>query len=118
MGGQNVVSDIQHLRKTWPQMIWTTGPHIASEKVTKSQASILDANTMDTGTRVFHETCGDLAADPTLPCLDMGHLTSRCEWSNCTMDGGHRSRFVNRMKAQMLLNMICSKPQPSAVDSM
>lgn len=68
------------------------------------------------------------------PCLDMHHLTGRCIWNNCTVDGvsapplphklphsvcphscsawthgqGHRARFVNRMKAQMLLNTLCT----------
>ena len=26
---------------------------------------------------------------------------------NCSYDGGHRSRYVNRWKAQLLLNTLC-----------
>merc|ERR1712127_449524 len=39
--------------------------------------------------------------------------TGLCVWSNCTADGGHRSRYVNRMKAQYLLNMVCEKSSKS-----
>merc|ERR1711862_347296 len=41
------------------------------------------------------------------PFLDFFQLTSACVWNNCSFDGGHRSRFVNRWKAQILLNTIC-----------
>ena len=39
--------------------------------------------------------------------LDFFQLTRACTFDNCTTDGGHRSRFVNRWKAQLLLNTIC-----------
>ena len=42
-----------------------------------------------------------------VPILDFYQLTRGCTWNNCTIDGGHRSRFVNRMKAQKVLNLIC-----------
>merc|ERR1711957_338287 len=42
--------------------------------------------------------------------LDFYQMTSTCRMSNCTSDGGHRARFVNRWKAQMILNTICSAP--------
>eukprot|EP01041_Mallomonas_annulata_P014679 gene14679-31211_t len=42
-----------------------------------------------------------------IPILDFSTLTGRCQWSNCSVDGGHRARFVNRMKAQILLNNLC-----------
>ena len=31
-------------------------------------------------------------------------------WDNCTVDGGHRARFVNRAKAQLLLETLCDTP--------
>jgi hypothetical protein len=34
-------------------------------------------------------------------------LSKSCQWENCTNDGYHRARFVNRWKAQILLNSIC-----------
>jgi len=41
------------------------------------------------------------------PFLDVFELTQSCTMENCTYDGGHRSRYVNRWKAQLLLNMLC-----------
>lgn len=48
-----------------------------------------------------------LAEQYNIPTLDILTMTSSCNWANCSSDGGHRARFVNRMKAQMLLNNIC-----------
>ena len=39
--------------------------------------------------------------------LDFYPLTRSCRFANCSVDGGHRARFVNRWKAQLLLNTIC-----------
>ena len=41
------------------------------------------------------------------PFIDFSELTKSCIMDNCSYDGGHRSRFVNRFKAQLLLNTIC-----------
>jgi hypothetical protein len=41
------------------------------------------------------------------PFIDFSELTKSCFMDNCSYDGGHRSRFVNRFKAQLLLNTIC-----------
>jgi hypothetical protein len=41
------------------------------------------------------------------PFLDVFQLTKSCIQENCSNDGGHRHRFVNRWKAQLLLNTIC-----------
>ena len=45
--------------------------------------------------------------NPNHPFLDTYQMTRSCIFSNCTFDGGHKSRFVNRMKAQLLLNTLC-----------
>ena len=39
--------------------------------------------------------------------LDYFWLTNSCHFANCSTDGGHRNRFVNRWKAQLLLNTLC-----------
>lgn len=39
--------------------------------------------------------------------LDFFQLTMSCLFDNCTYDGGHRARYVNRWKAQLFLNTIC-----------
>lgn len=41
------------------------------------------------------------------PFLDVYELTRSCQWENCSYDRAHRSRFVNRWKAQLLLNTLC-----------
>lgn len=41
--------------------------------------------------------------------LDVYHLTQTCFMDNCSLDGTHRTRFVNRWKAQLALNMICRR---------
>ena len=44
---------------------------------------------------------------PEHPFLDVYQLTRSCTMANCSYDGGHRSRYVNRWKAQLLLNTLC-----------
>ena len=44
---------------------------------------------------------------PHRPFLDVYQLTRSCTMENCSYDGGHRSRYVNRWKAQLLLNTLC-----------
>lgn len=41
------------------------------------------------------------------PFIDFFQLTRSCFMDNCSVDGGHVTRFVNRWKAQLLLNTIC-----------
>jgi hypothetical protein len=43
-----------------------------------------------------------------VPLLDVFTMTEMCAATNCSTDGGHKSRYVNRMKVQMLLNNLCS----------
>jgi hypothetical protein len=44
----------------------------------------------------------------TMRFLDFYQPTDACKWKNCSVDGDHRSRFVNRWKAQLLLNTLCT----------
>lgn len=44
---------------------------------------------------------------PEHPFLDVFQLTRSCTMQNCSYDGSHRSRHVNRWKAQLLLNTLC-----------
>ena len=41
------------------------------------------------------------------PILDFFSVTKQCVWRNCTVFDGFRSRFVQRFKAQMLLDLLC-----------
>ena len=45
--------------------------------------------------------------NPEHPFLDVYESTKSCTMENCTYDGSHRSRYVNRWKAQLLLNTLC-----------
>ncbi|KAK1740048.1 hypothetical protein QTG54_008998 [Skeletonema marinoi] len=45
--------------------------------------------------------------NPEHPFLDVYESTESCTMENCTFDGSHRSRYVNRWKAQLLLNTLC-----------
>lgn len=48
-------------------------------------------------------------ANRSISFLDVMGMTSACyaRWKNCSADGGHNKRFVERMKATLLLNMLC-----------
>ena len=57
---------------------------------------------------VYQALLPDLAPEnPSHPFLDVYQLTKSCTMENCTYDGSHRSRFVNRWRAQLLLNTLC-----------
>lgn len=45
--------------------------------------------------------------DPSHPFLDVFWFTKSCSMENCSYDGSHRSRYVERWKAQLLLNTLC-----------
>lgn len=86
-----------HVSRGLP-LTWATGPSYDISKVSitsKRPTSMLNLEAMK------------LARKYDIPLLDFYTLTDRCVYRNCTSDGGHRSRYVNRMKAQMLLNNFC-----------
>jgi len=51
----------------------------------------------------------DLVQKKGYPFLDVYQLTLACSRDDCSYDGGHRSRYVNRWKAQLLLNALCKQ---------
>eukprot|EP01034_Spumella_vulgaris_P043678 gene43678-54265_t len=86
-------------------LTWATGPSYDLSKVPPEYRAVtLKRPTDDINRQTMQLASGD---DTRIPVLDFFTLTRACEWSNCTADGGHRARFVNRMKAQMLLNNLC-----------
>lgn len=99
------LQDISWLWKKVPHMIWTTGPGFNVAQITKEQKNLID---LDGAAFLDMNSCGPLFATGPLasnkgqrpPCLDFHHMTGECEFRNCSTDGGHRHRFVNRMKAQ------------------
>jgi len=87
--------------------IYVPMPHSLVEMVpTKYHAGAPSKNAMKE--EVYNELLPNLApVNPKQPFLDTYQMTRSCTFSNCTFDGGHKSRFVNRMKAQLLLNTLC-----------
>lgn len=71
-------------------LIWATAPYYGDNAL----------DTRNNGTKA-------LALSKNVPALDFLTLTATCPWTRCVADGSHRARFVNRMKAQMLLNLVC-----------
>jgi hypothetical protein len=57
--------------------------------------------------RPMYEGLLEMAARHGVPVIDVFQLTRSCVAKNCSYDGGHRSRYVNRWKAQLLLNLLC-----------
>ena len=58
---------------------------------------------------VYRELLLNLAPqNPAHPFADVYELTRSCMWKNCSYDKAHRSRFVDRWKAQLLLNTLCA----------
>jgi len=91
--------------------IWGTGPAYQHNKVPYPY----NVTTQDraTGTMLYNmkmlrgTAYPDHADIMEMPVIDNFHPTLRCTWRNCSEDGGHRNRFVNRIKAQLFLNAIC-----------
>ena len=80
-------------------IIWVSNPSYQTNKVPfEYQAS---NNEMDV---LYWDS---LSTFEKYPYLDVFQLTTSCHMENCSYDGGHRSRYVNRWKAQLLLNMLC-----------
>ena len=84
-------------------IVWVTGPAYDIARVPSKYQEI----TKKRPTALINKMSKQEALKIGTPLLDIETLTARCLWSNCTSDGGHRSRFVNRMKAQLLLNNLC-----------
>ena len=112
----SVMNSIKWFLETTPNIIWTSVPSY-NGKVVPSQLTKRIFGT--TATYVLSRGPTGLMRKITnfspngVPFLDFYELSRVClsKWSNCTTDGGHRSRFMNRMKAQMLVNMLC-EPKP------
>ena len=88
------------------QLIYNSGPSYQVSRVPRQYRNASHHH----GGEIFYNKLLPLMApnDPEKPFLDFFQLTRSCDMENCTYDGGHRSRYVNRWKAQLLLNMICS----------
>ena len=97
------VKDIRNFLGKVDRTIYVSIPSYQLDKIPEPYR---DSN--DIMSYVYFELLPNVAPqNPQQPFLDVFQLTRSCVMDNCTFDGGHRSRFVNRWKAQMLLNTLC-----------
>ena len=85
------------------KLMWVTGPSYDLKKVPDKYLEV----TKNRPTVAANKRAFELADKHGIPILDFYSLTANCRWKNCSTDGGHRSRFVNRMKFQLVFNNIC-----------
>lgn len=110
----SAISDIKRVLTKVNKLIWVTGPSYNYSVVPYPYNETTRGKMADTA-KVYMASKGQqgFAKQITkynkngVPYLDFYQLTQACRWQNCTADGGHRSRFVNRMKAQLVLNLLC-----------
>jgi len=80
--------------------IYVGPPYYVHREDYKDQAANMES--------LYRDLLPNLAPEnPSHPFLDVFELTKSCVMKNCSFDGGHRSRYVNRWKAQLLLNTLC-----------
>jgi len=103
----NRVEEINKFLDLANRTIYVPMPHSQIEKVPpKYKANAPEKNAMKE--EVYTALLPNLAPQNTQhPFLDVYQLTRSCTMQNCSSDGGHYSRFVNRWKAQLLLNTLC-----------
>lgn len=105
--GHEVLNEIF---KRVPHVIWGTGPSYNRQKIPYpyNETMKLDLhNTAYVHMMKMFTASDDLKARK-IHLLDFHALSRACTWDNCTSDGGHGSRFFARMKAQYLLNTLCT----------
>ena len=101
-----VFNEMWELIKNTKQLIFNSGPSYQVSKVPRQYQYAWHHH----GGEIFYNRLLPLMAphDPQRPFLDFFQLTRSCHMENCSYDGGHRARYVNRWKAQLLLNMLCT----------
>ena len=67
----------------------------------------LDKRLLNDASEYYNFVSLMLAKEYGIPAINIQPLTGLCRWSNCTTKGNHRARYVNRMKAQLVLNALC-----------
>jgi hypothetical protein len=89
--------------KRQPQLVWGGGTAYNKAKIPYPYNETMPLTDLN---RLQAKTFG---LSDSVPYLNVFELTRSCisQWSNCTIDGGHSRRFVERMKAQLLLNLLC-----------
>lgn len=88
------------------RLVWGSAPSYNKMKIPMPYRDTMPLNALD---HVYAQSMLRARAMG-VRFLDFHRLTQECVWANCTADGGHRSRFVNRAKAQLLLEAVCDSP--------
>lgn len=104
------VSELVHdfLRASKQKLVWVTGVSYMREKIPFPYNLTMPIEKMAT---IYHRTLGTSGLIATsgnpISLVNQFEIQQACEWPNRTSDGGHAARFVDRMKAQFLLNILC-----------
>ena len=88
-------------------LIWVTSPYYETHKLEKVNHLARINQDNEKYFRFNLDGVNKLLSDSRVRFLDAYHLTKACKYENCSLDGAHRSAFVNRMKFQIILNYIC-----------
>jgi len=99
------IKDLERFFDLATRTIYVSMPSYQMEKVPR----LYENATHNTHAgRIYEGLLPSLAPrDVDHPFLDYFQLTKACHIKNCSYDGGHRARYVNRWKAQLLLNTLC-----------
>mmetsp|Transcript_2853 Transcript_2853/g.6789 ORF Transcript_2853/g.6789 Transcript_2853/m.6789 type:complete len:324 (+) Transcript_2853:414-1385(+) len=88
-------------------LIWGTAPTYMKARIPEPYRETMPLSAME---HVYHRTLALVAATHgRVKLVDFHRMTGSCVWENCTVDGGHRARFVNRGKAQAILALLCPR---------
>ena len=88
-------------------LIWVTSPYYETHKLEQVNHFARINQDNERYFRFNLDGVNKLLSNPRVRFLDAYHLTKACKFENCSLDGAHRSAFVNRMKFQIILNYIC-----------
>ena len=100
---KNLATVVKALKEANVPVVWATGGAYVSDRIPDEFRD----NMKNTIHFQLNVESVDYLRSQGIPFVDTYHLTSGCLWSNCTIDGSHKSRFVERMKAQILMNYLC-----------
>ena len=102
---KRTVKDIQQFWQEAPGVQFATPVSYETRKIPEAFRN----STAMKGTNAMYYSEIDAAKsmDGVVKLFDYFHLTRACSMDRCSADGGHRARFVNRWKAQLLLNTLC-----------
>lgn len=94
-----------HALSSLQNVVWGTAPKFVKVKIPVKYRETMPLTSME---HVYHRTLRVIEASKgRIRLIDYHRITDACPWDNCTIDGGHRARFVNRGKAQAILGLLC-----------